>query len=168
MLHVCKETDHSDDRICHIKHNPRNSRPRPMKIITSRSLLLAFRRECRERFPIENLACIWGHREGDEVHIERIVPLPHDADEHQANYDTRHITASKIKALKAGMEWLGTIHSHCTTRKASACHHLSPADVETAIDNGEIVSGICYVFMDGTRTEIHWHQPVPLPTVQYL
>lgn len=139
-----------------------------MRITLPRKMLLAFRRECRAKYPLEHLACVWGHREGDNLRIEKIAPISYTASESMATYDYSRINKSKMAALRAGMEWLGTIHSHCSTARIDTCQHLSECDVETAIDHGELICGICYVFNEGRHTEVYWHQPVASPAVEYL
>lgn len=126
-----------------------------------------FRRECCERFPKERMAVLYGSRTPEGVIIADIVAIPHTATTQMINYDEHHIPKSKIKALEAGYEFVGTIHSHPSTPRSATCAHPSDPDIQSALENGELVMAIVYVYAKGTKTDVAWFVPAPLPEVVY-
>jgi hypothetical protein len=139
-----------------------------VKIIVPRKALLQFRKECRQAWPKEHLACIWGHRSADAVMVARFKEIPFTGTDGAAKYHYKDIRRSKMAALRAGFEWLGTIHSHTCLEDEAACEHLSPADVSTGLTTGEVISGVVLVYDSGKRSEMHWWEPRVPPEVEYV
>ncbi len=139
-----------------------------MKIFCDRKLLMEFRKECRSRFPVEHFAAIYGTRTPDgNVKITRIAPVEHTSNAGAVYLKKGAIQRSKKSALRGEVDWLGTIHSHCDTKKDPSCWHLSDPDIKSALADGESISGIVFVDQGGHRTEVHWYVPMPLPTAVY-
>lgn len=140
-----------------------------MKIIVPRRALLRFRTECRELWPKEHLACLWGERTHDTVSISQFAKFPyrHTADGNLTYDYYPDVQKSKMAALRAGLEWLGTIHSHPFTRHVACCEHLSETDIHFGVAHGETISGVCLVYKDGRRTSVHWFLPQIPPEVTY-
>lgn len=136
-----------------------------MTITIDRKILNAFRHECRKAYPKEHLAVLHGARTTDGITITKIVAIPHTADENQARYDRHQIFKSKIKALKAEDDWLGTIHSHTWTADSPCCEHPSDSDNITALENGETIMAIVFLWAEGTRSSVHWYVPQQAPVV---
>lgn len=140
-----------------------------MKITISRKILNAFRRQCREAYPLELMAVLHGTRTEDGVIITDIKPIPHVATPDQIKNIPSHVMQrSKIKALASGADWLGTIHSHPHTPECETCWHPSATDQKSAIKDGETIMGIVYVYSGGTRTEVHWYVPASPPIVELI
>lgn len=139
-----------------------------MNILCPRKLLSQFRRECRQRFPKEHFAAVYGLRsdEGNFL-ITEVVPVKHEADRWGVKIDPDSIIESKEAALVKGVDWLGTIHSHCSTVKDPTCWHLSETDYKSALKWGEAVCGLVYVDRNGTRTFVQWYIPAPVLDVIY-
>jgi hypothetical protein len=140
-----------------------------MKIFCSRKLLLRFRRECRELFPCEHIAALFGKRlPSGDIRITRLKALMHNgSDADGIDIKLRHIMSSKMSALRKKEDWVGTIHSHCNRVTDRCCWHLSKTDIKSALEYGEAVCGIVYVDEKGTRTSVHWYIPRPIPDVAY-
>jgi proteasome lid subunit RPN8/RPN11 len=138
-----------------------------MRLIIPRRLLNDFRAECRKAYPYETMAALFGSRMQDGVEITAIVHIPHTAKLGEINHGKRAIPNSKIKALYSGADWLGTIHSHCQSTRYDTCGHPSESDIKSALENGESIMAIVYVFEDGTRTEVSWYKPVRPIDIQY-
>jgi hypothetical protein len=139
-----------------------------MNIFCDRKLLFQFRRECRERFPSEHFAAIYGTRSPEgNVLITRIAPIEHTSNSGAIYIKNGAIQRSKRSALRAEADWLGTIHSHCDAPNDPACWHLSDSDIRSALSDGESISGIVFVDQGGTRTTVHWYVPQPLPIAIY-
>ena len=140
-----------------------------MVIRVSKPAILAFRRQCRRRYPKETIAALWGYRMPDgAITVESFQHIPHTASAEAVSYSDGHVYQSKIDALQSGMDWIGTAHSHCNSRRVDACQHPSLLDLETAAVHGEIVSLIVYVYDEGRATEVNWFVPHPPPEVAYL
>lgn len=139
-----------------------------MKILCPRALLLPFRRECRERFPREHIAALFGQRsdEGNIV-ITRLAPIVHTSTVDAIDIKGIAIRKSKMSALRKDEEWLGTIHSHCHMKSDPCCWHLSKSDIKSALSYGEAICGLVYVSDRGSKTSVHWYVPHPIPEVFY-
>ena len=139
-----------------------------MQILAPRKLLRKFRKECRETFPKEHFAVLFGKRsDRGALMITRIAPVAYDSTVDGLDPKKGVIEWSKTQAIKNGDEWLGTIHSHCHRATDPACWCLSEQDVRTAMAWGESVCGLVYVYDRGKRTSLHWYIPQPLPEVAY-
>lgn len=134
-----------------------------MKILVPRKQLNRFRKECRERYPIEHIAALFGKRSDlGNILVTRIAPLDHSkATADKVEISNINIRRSKMKALRQEDDWIGTIHSHCTAPKDECCWHMSDADTKTALEYGEAISGIVYVYEGGSRTSVHWYEARP-------
>lgn len=142
-----------------------------MRLLIPRAKLLEVRRAARKAYPAEYLACIWGSRlDTGELVIDRFRPIAHTGTEAYCFYDSGDVVKSKQAALRAGLEFLGTIHSHTYSANSGVftCEHLSPDDLKTAHLNGELVSGVIYVYRGGRTTEVHWYEPKLPPEIEYL
>jgi hypothetical protein len=139
-----------------------------VKIIVPRKALLQFRKECRQAWPKEHLACIWGRRTPDTVVVASFRTILFIGTVAAAHYADEDIRRSKMAALRAGLDWLGTIHSHTFQKTAATCEHLSPADIDTGVSNGEVISGVVLVYDSGKRTEVHFFEPRVPPEVEYV
>lgn len=136
-----------------------------MKILYPRVILNRFRKQCRLAFPNETIAVLHGARnQAGDILITDIVAIPHVGTEGEVDY-RRHgqVRSSKMKALRAKQDWIGTIHSHPTTDEDQCCWHPSDADIKIALADGEVVMGIVYVFEKGSRTSVHWYVPAAPP-----
>lgn len=140
-----------------------------MKIICPQKAIQKFRAECRKSYPQERLAALFGHRsdEGNVV-ITHIHPIRCKETEKDVTFHRKDILRSKMQALRRGEDWLGTIHSHCSTKEFDCCHHLSPHDIKSAIEFGEVICGIVFVDEEGTRSDVYWSVPNPIPEVTYV
>jgi hypothetical protein len=49
----------------------------------------------------------------------------------------------------------------------NCCEHLSKCDIQSALQWGETICGLVYVFNGGRNTSAHWYVPSPLPEVSY-
>lgn len=140
-----------------------------MKFVIPRAKLMAVRRQARAAFPNEYLSVLWGQRTGSDVRIEEFRSIPFHGTPDAASYDQLAITRSKRAALRVGLEFVGTIHSHVWDKQdAFTCEHLSPDDQRTSAINGELLSGIIYVYNQGRSTEVHWYEPQVPPEVTYV
>lgn len=139
-----------------------------MNIFCERKLLRQFRKECRERYPNEHFAAIYGSRsdEGNFL-ITRIAPITHTAKPHSISVTEADITRAKQTALRKGEEFIGTFHSHCDTKKDPVCWHLSDFDIRSALKWGESICGLVFVDSGGARTQVYWYVPQPIPDVIY-
>lgn len=117
------------------------------------------------------MAALFGLRssEGNLV-ITRVAPIDHIATEAAIHLDNggNSIRKSKMSALRKQEDWIGTIHSHCHRENDPCCQHLSDCDIQSAVSYGEAVCGLVYVYAEGTRTDVHWYIPNPLPEVLYV
>ena len=148
-----------------------------MKITIPRNVLAPFRKQCREAYPKETIGVLHGVRtEAGDLIIAQIKSIPHTASEDGINYGGQ-VYRSKMKALRAGADWLGTIHSHPWTEQCQTCPHPSETDVKSGLEFGEAVMGIVYVFLDEPlkagvkpklRTSVHWYVPSPIPEVEMV
>lgn len=139
-----------------------------MKITLDRKQLLAFRKQCRANYPRETMAVLRGKRTTEGVEIEAIQDFPHTGTVDASHYGDKQIPRAKMKALRKGAEFIGTIHSHCLSKHFDCCGHPSDADIRTALKQGEAVMGIVYVYQGGQRTEVNWYVPKPQPEVIYV
>lgn len=141
-----------------------------MKITIQRKTLNKFRRECREAFPKEHFAALHGTRGVDEITITDIVPIPHEATDDSVNYTPHQLRRSKIKALKAEADWIGTIHSHPDLPESPCCEHPSPSDIRSALEDGETVMAIVYLKRKGAGLSSHvgWFIPKVPPKIELL
>jgi hypothetical protein len=139
-----------------------------VKINCSRHILRQFRKECREHFPNEHFAAIYGVRSPEgNILITKIAPVFHEGSAHQIDVTEADIYRSKRAALRKDEDWIGTIHSHCDTKKDPVCWHLSNVDIRSALAWGEAICGVVFVDDDGRRTEVNWYVPSPIPEVVY-
>ncbi len=141
-----------------------------MNIVCPRKALLSFRRLCRRNFPNETLGLLRGQRTIDGIEIKEIIVIDDvisTPDYVQPN-DHRVIPKAKISALRKDQEFLGTIHSHCSTPECKACEHLSAQDIITALHDGELICGVVYVYKAGTRSDVNWYVPTLPPRIQYV
>lgn len=140
-----------------------------MRIICSKQAIRKFRNECKKRSPIEHIAALFGSRSSNgDIEIERIESIRHTATADYAVIQDDDMRRSKLSALRKETNWLGTIHSHCWTEEVACCWHLSSADIESALEYGETVCGIVYVFDGGQKSSVHWYIPNPIPKVSYV
>lgn len=140
-----------------------------MKITIDRKMLNKFRKECREAYPKELMAVLHGTRSEDGVTITAIKPIPHEATTDLIKDIPPHeMRRSKIKALKAGADWLGTIHSHPSSEANDTCCHPSESDIKSALKDGETVMAIIYVYEGGSRTSAHFYVPAPIPQIDLV
>lgn len=139
-----------------------------MKIICPKKLIRRFRGECREAYPNEHFAAIYGLRSDEgNLLITRIAPVPHTSDADGVTIKQNGINSAKMAALRKDQEMIGTIHSHCSSTGDECCWHLSNTDIKSALQWGESVCGIVYVDRGGRRTSVHWYVPTPIPEVIY-
>jgi proteasome lid subunit RPN8/RPN11 len=136
-----------------------------MIIYIDRAMLNAFRKKCRENYPVESFAVLDGIRGEGGVYVTAIKPIAHVATPDKVEVKNEAMIRSKIHALRKGAEFIGTIHSHCSTDTEQTCWHLSTTDIKSALKDGESVCGVVYVYDGGHRTEVHWYVPSPLPKV---
>lgn len=138
-----------------------------MKIFCPRPILLKFRRECRARFPLEHMAALYGRRSDEgNVIITEIVPIATGTKD-SISIHKSVIDKSKRAALRRQEDWLGTIHSHCSSPGDYCCWHLSSSDIKSAMSWGETICGVVHVDEGGKRSSVHWYVPAPLPQVYY-
>lgn len=139
-----------------------------MKVICPRKALQQFRAECRKKFPCEHMAALFGRRSDEgNLLITRIASIRHEGTPEAINIHRRDVWRSKAAALRGDDDWLGTIHSHCSSETDPCCWHLSVADIKSAQEYGEAICGIVYVDNGGKRSSVSWYDPTPLPEVIY-
>lgn len=139
-----------------------------MNVACNRKLLQQFRNECKKKFPVEHLAALFGQCFADgSLMISDITPIAHEADENQVNFENSDLRKSKMLALREKKDWIGTIHSHCFMKDDPCCWHLSSTDINVALEIGELICGLIYVFDEGKRTQAYWYVPSPIPKVKY-
>lgn len=140
-----------------------------MKIVVTRNDLLVVRRQARQAFPNEFMACLWGLRTESEIIIRQFRAIPHTGTDFSAIYDPADVRRSKQAALRAGLEFVGTIHSHPYESQSQiiTCEHLSPDDLKTSAVNGEVISAVIYVYNHGRSTQVFWYEPSLPPEIIY-
>lgn len=137
-----------------------------MVILCDPKVLRQFRKECRERYPLEHLAAVIGHHSTEgNILITRLADIQHEAEKNSISWRRSDVVKSKKQALNKDEEWLGTIHSHCHTVSDPTCEHLSDVDIRTAMRFGESICGLVYVYAGGERTDVRWYVPHPLPKI---
>ncbi len=138
-----------------------------MVILYPKKLLRKFRDECKKRYPLETLTAIFGQRAPNgDVMITRLEHIAGRTSESQVEISDHNIRKSKISALRGQDDWLGTIHSHCWTKEVDCCGHLSEADVLSAVEFGETICGVVYVYDSGKKSVLNWYVPTPLPVAK--
>ena len=139
-----------------------------MKLVVPRKHLQEFRTKCRTAYPNEYMGALFGVRTDAGIEIHAIKDIEHLSNADGCYFLDKTITRSKMSALRAEKEFVGTIHSHCHQPAVETCEHMSELDTQSAVKFGELVCGIVYVFDEGHKTEVHWYVPIALPEVDYL
>lgn len=139
-----------------------------MKITIPRKILNRFRKECRGAYPKETFAALQGTRNDEGIEITSIVPVPHEGTEDAIFMEPHQIPRAKIRALKNGSEFVGTIHSHPSTPNSPSCEHPSPLDVKMALRDGMAIAAVVSVTHGGHRSEVYWFVPQAPPKVSLL
>ena len=123
-----------------------------MEIKVSRRSLDRFRRTARKRYPIEYLEILLGHVTDQTIEIVKSAPIPHTStltseDMGGCEYEVKDLEIIKLKAQSEGLEYLGSVHSHC----GYSINNPSESDNEDAIDTGEKIFGI-YSFVKNQKS----------------
>lgn len=117
-----------------------------MKVLVSKSELAKFRRRVLRSYPRERIEMLWGKQiSADEFHIHIFEQIPHKGTHNSVQYDNQgEVEISEQDAEEAGLQQLGTIHSH------PDCHDAAPSeyDHDGAVAVGDLISGIALVATD--------------------
>lgn len=111
------------------------------EVVIDKRILEAFKRRCLKRYPNERLEVLLGKIVGDQAHVHSLQDIAHKS---------RRLECESDEDIEYS-EHIGTIHSHpdidCTP---------SNTDIETAIDEGEKIFGICSIRRKNNRRFISW------------
>lgn len=114
-----------------------------MKVLTNRSAWQGFLRRAKVNHPREHVEAIWGHQMVDTFRVVKFsrIRLQKGAPntEWELKYTTRETLRQKKLAKEAGLEFLGTVHTHPLEEQEPA---PSETDHYDAFKDGERVMGI--------------------------
>jgi proteasome lid subunit RPN8/RPN11 len=112
------------------------------RIVVDKKEEAKFRRRALRRFPLEYIEALWGQIRGDILYICAFVRMEVDkATIKSLYYDEQELDFHVEDAKEAGLQFLGTIHSHPNCEDT----RFGDTDLENVQDSGEIVMGIAAI-----------------------
>jgi proteasome lid subunit RPN8/RPN11 len=122
-----------------------------VKVFTSRSAWQGFLRRAKRAYPLEHVEALWGHATVDAFRILKFnrIRLKLDKDgnpiqtQNELEYTAKEIKRQKDLAKAAGLEFLGTVHTHPGKDDDPAA---SEDDHVGAVKDGEKMMGVVHLF----------------------
>lgn len=138
-----------------------------MQIHINDEAIQGFLRRAKYHYPCEHIEALWGSAPVGSFHIVQFHPMrTQRSGRSYVKYDDMEISRQRILARNAGLECLGTIHTHPQKEydtSPSAMDHMS------ALHDFELVIGICYLYKKPSgRFHIetsYWQPQKPLKLV---
>lgn len=111
------------------------------KIVVDKKEEGKFRRRVLDRYPYEHIEALWGEVRGDTLYICAFIRMEHKVSVKEVKYDELELDEHEEDAREAGLEFLGTIHSHpdCDDNR------FGDADLADVQDTQECVMGIAAI-----------------------
>lgn len=111
------------------------------KIVVDKKEEAKFRRRCLDNYPYEHIEALWGQIRGDTLYICAFMQMEHEVTVKTINYEDEELDWHEDDAREAGLEFLGTIHSH----PDCADDRFGDTDLEMSQESQEMVMGICAI-----------------------
>ena len=130
------------------------------KVVLPRTAYNAFRETCYQVYPKEHLSALVGTVEDAVVVVTDFLGLHHThPNKNTIDYGEDALASAKMRAVRQGKRFVGTIHSHPGT---GACPHPSRQDMLSGVADGELVMGILYVWRDRRfHSTLEFFEPRP-------
>lgn len=124
-----------------------------------KTVLDGFRRRAWRAYPNEYLESILGVITLAGFSINILSPVNHTGSRLVVNYDhdveDLHDAEDDTKS-----QFLGYIHTHIGWR---VCQHFSEEDHLDALNNKELLSGVCWIYRSGNKRHSEFYFEVPRP-----
>lgn len=115
-----------------------------MRIWASDKQWQLFLRRCKEAYPNEHCEAVWGEETVDSFRITRFVRMRmNKTTNNLIDYDDVEIKRQKWAAEKAGLKFLGTVHTHPGKDYDSA---PTAHDHHTGALDGERIMGVVLLY----------------------
>jgi proteasome lid subunit RPN8/RPN11 len=111
------------------------------KIVVDKKEEEKFRRRALDHYPFEHIEALWGRVRGDVLYICAFMAMEHKVTIKTIHYSDQELDDHEDDARDAGMEFLGTIHTH----PDCADNRFGDTDLEMSQDSQECVMGICAI-----------------------
>ena len=139
-----------------------------MKVIVAKSELDKFRRRALKSYPNERIELLWGKRCGRDCFVIHLFDqVKHKRGRRWCESDEDDHEISIQEAQDKGLIVLGTIHTHPNRDEANP----SEADFDSAVEQFEVISGICCVWEDKKsgklKSRVRWWGPLVGVTAEY-
>lgn len=111
------------------------------KIVVDKNEEAKFRRRSLDRYPFEHIEALWGYVRGDVLYVCAFMAMEHKATVKHIHYEDQELDEHEEDAREAGLEFLGTIHTHpdCTDNR------FGDTDLEMSQESNECIMGICAI-----------------------
>lgn len=132
-----------------------------MKIVLPRVAFNAFREVAYTVYPKEHLTALIGLVAGGSVEVTNFLEIPHTHPRKDTiTYGEDDLNSTKMRAVRQGKRFIGTIHTH---PGIDSCSHPSRSDMESGVNDGELLMGILYVWKEGRkfRSSLEFFEPRP-------
>lgn len=111
------------------------------KIVVDKKEEAKFRRRALACYPYEHIEALWGYVRGEVLYIVAFMAMEHKVSIKHIYYTDQELDDHEDDAREAGLEFLGTIHTHpdCNDNR------FGDTDLEMSQDSQECVMGICAI-----------------------
>jgi proteasome lid subunit RPN8/RPN11 len=138
-----------------------------LKVIVSTNTWRGFLRRAKRAYPLEHVEAIWGQETVDAFRITKFrrITLSKESNKQEVFYTAKEIKRQKSLAKEAGLEFLGTIHTHPSEDSDTAA---SENDHVEAVKDGEKMMGVVHLYKKGRQKPFicnprWWFPQKPLP-----
>lgn len=111
------------------------------KIVVDKKEEAKFRRRVLDRYPYEHMEALWGQIRGDVLYVCAFIRMEHQILVKHLKYDESELDEHEEDAREAGLEFLGTIHSH----PDCADNRFGDTDLADAQESQECIMGIAAI-----------------------
>jgi proteasome lid subunit RPN8/RPN11 len=108
------------------------------KIVVDKKEEAKFRRRALNCYPYEHIEALWGYVRGDVLYICAFMAMEHKVTIKTIHYSDHELDDHEDDAREAGLEFLGTIHTH----PDCADNRFGDTDLEMSQESQECVMGI--------------------------
>lgn len=130
------------------------------KVRIHSKVLKGFKRRAWETYPNEHIECVMGVRSLDGFDIHILTPVDViAADPSKVDYDHDLEVISETEQTTRS-RFLGYIHTHIGKR---TCEHLSLTDSIDALNNQELLTGVCLLYISHGKRHSIFHFEIPQP-----
>jgi hypothetical protein len=111
------------------------------KIIVDKHEERKFRRRALDHCPFEHMEALWGQVRGEVLYVCAFIRLEHQVSIRTIRYDELELDEHEDDAREAGLEFLGTIHSHTNCED----DRFGDTDLANVQESQETIQGICAI-----------------------